>query len=147
MRLTMTETMRGWLELNETYKPEPFEFTIKIQLGKGPGLLAPQPFRGKVRLSGRQYEGRTQGELAFKLSGPRYELDFEIPGIGLVRAAGEKTYSLTELRESLITCPLTIYHQGEAIGYAEVRYEDSIVAFPFRAFRVESSDSPATANF
>ena len=146
MKLTMNETMRGWLELNETHQPEPFEFTIKIQLGKGPRILAPQPFSGKVKLAKRNAEVRTDGELTFKVSGPRYELDFELPGVGLVRAAGEKTYSLTELKESLITCPLTIYHQGEAIGYAEVRYEDSLLAFPLKAFRLESDDSPVTAN-
>lgn len=146
MQLTLNETMRGWVELNETRQEEPFEFTVKVQLGKGPRLLAPQPFSGKVTLAGREYETRTDGELTFKLSGPRYELDFEFPGIGLVRAAGEKTYSLTELKESLITCPLTLYHQGEAIGYAEVRYEDSMIAFPFKALRIENDDSPATAN-
>lgn len=146
MKLTMNETMRGWLELNETRQEEPFEFTIKVQLGKGPRLLAPQPFSGTLTLAGRSYETHVDGELTFKLSGPRYELDFEFPGIGLVRAAGEKTYSLTELKESLITCPLTLYYQGEAIGYAEVRYEDSMIAFPFKAFRIEGDDAPASAH-
>lgn len=146
MRLTMNETMRGWLELNQTREEEPFEFSIKVQLGKGPRLWAPQPFSGTVCLSARGYETRVDGELTFKISGPRYELDFEFPGIGLVRAAGEKTYSLTELKESLITCPLTLYHQGEAIGYAEVRYEDSMIAFPFKAFRIEADGSPASAH-
>lgn len=146
MKLTMNETMRGWLELNDTRQEEPFEFTIKVALGKGPRLWAPQPFTGTVTLADRNYQTRVEGELTFKITGPRYELDFEFPGIGLVRVAGEKCYSLTELKESLITCPLTVYHQGQAIGYAEVRYEDSLVAFPFKAFRVESSDSTALAN-
>lgn len=147
MKLTMNETMRGWLELNDSRQEEPFEFSIKVQLGKGPRILAPQPFSGTVKLAQRGYEARTDGEITFKLTGPRYELDFDFPGIGLVRAAGEKTYSLTELKESLITCPLTLYHKGEAIGYAEVRYEDSMVAFPFKAFRIESDESGATANY
>lgn len=146
MKLTMNETMRGWLELNETRQEEPFEFTIKVRLGKGPRLLAPQPFSGTVKLADRQYQGRVEGELTFKVSGPRYELDFEFPGLGLVRAAGEKTYSINQLKESLITCPLTLYKDGEAIGYAEVKYEDSLVAFPFKALRLENDDDAVLAN-
>lgn len=146
MQLTMNETMKGWLELNETRKEEAFEFSIKVALGKGPRILAPQPFSGTVKLGDRNYETRTEGELTFKLTGPRYELDFEFPGIGLVRAAGEKTYSLTELKESLITCPLTLYHQGEAIGFAEVRYEDPLLTFPFKALRIEKNTSTILVN-
>ncbi|MCG8312479.1 MAG: hypothetical protein MI976_04635 [Pseudomonadales bacterium] len=140
MQLVMNESMRGWLELNASNEPEEFEFSIKIKLGKGPRLLAPQPFAGVVTLAERNYSARVEGEITFQLTGPRYELDFEFPGIGLVRAAGEKSYSLSGLKDSLITCPLTVYHQGEAIGYAEVRYEDPILTFPLKALRFESDD-------
>ena len=146
MKVVMNETMRGWLELNDTRQSEPFEFTIKISLGKGPRLLAPQPFSGTVKLKGREFEGRVEGEITFQITGPRYELDFEFPEIGLVRVAGEKSYSISELKESLITCPLTVYQKGEAIGYAEVRYEDPILTFPLKAFRIESDNGPILAN-
>ncbi|MCG8315418.1 MAG: hypothetical protein MI976_19585 [Pseudomonadales bacterium] len=140
MQLVMNETMTGWLELNSTHETETFEFAIKIKLGKGPRLLAPQPFAGVVSLPDRDYACRVEGEITFQLSGPRYEMDFDFPDIGLVRVAGEKSYSLSGLKDSLITCPLTVYRQGEAIGYAEVRYEDPILTFPLKALRLETDD-------
>lgn len=146
MKLTMNETMKGWLELNSTGSPEPFEFTIKIALGKGSHLLGAQPFAGSVTLRDRKYEARTEGELTFQVTGPKYEMDFEFPELGLIRVAGEKTYSLEGLKESLITCPLTVYRNGEAIGYAEVRYEDPILTFPLKAFRLEKEESAVLAN-
>lgn len=146
MQLTMNETMKGWLELNSIGKPEAFEFTIKIALGKGSHLLGPQPFKGVVALGDRKFQGRVEGELTFQVTGPKYEMDFEFPDLGLVRVAGEKTYSIEGLKDSLITCPLTVYQNGEAIGYAEVRYEDPILTFPLKAFRLEKEDSPLFAN-
>ena len=146
MKLVMKETMKGWIELNETHESEPFEFTITVGLTKGTHFLAPKPFEGVVRLKNRNYKTRAEGELALQLTGPRYEVDFEFPGIGLVRAAGEKSYAVSEFKESLITCPLTVYSKGEAIGYAEVRYEDPILTFPLKALRIESEKGPILAN-
>ncbi|PIE41534.1 MAG: hypothetical protein CSA49_02965 [Gammaproteobacteria bacterium] len=146
MKLVLNETMQGWIELNETRKAEAFEFTIKVGLGKGSRLLGAQPFAGIARLTDRDYQTPVEGELTFQLSGPKYQLDFEFPGIGLVRASGEKSYSMNELVESLVTCPLTVYAKGEIIGYAEVRYQGPIITFPLKAIRLESDNSAVAAN-
>src|SRR5690606_18392927 len=76
------------------------------------------------------------GYLSLKLSGPRYELKFHHPELGLVELKGEKSYDITNLKESLTVCPLTVYQQGEAIGYAEVAYRDSMLAVPLQAIRL-----------
>lgn len=136
--LVMKETMSGWIEMNDTRHHEPFEFSIHIYFANKTRPLSPQPFKGVVRLEERNLEIPVEGELTLKPTGPRYELDFDFPGLGLVRVAGEKTYSLFELKESLTTCPLTVYRKGEAIGYAEVAYRDSLISFPFKALRLES---------
>ncbi len=136
--LVMKETMSGWIELNEDRHHEAFEFSITVFFVHKTRPFKPQPFKGVVRLKDRNYETDVTGELTLKPQGPRYELSFEFPGLGLVEVKGEKSYSLFNLKESLITCPLTVYKDGQAIGYAEVSYRDSILAFPFKALRFES---------
>ncbi len=53
-----------------------------------------------------------------------------------MEAKGEKSYDLMNLKESLTMCPLTLYQDGHAIGYIEVAYEDSLLAFPLKALRL-----------
>lgn len=139
--LTMNETMSGFLELNESGKQEPFEFTISVFFENRLNPLAPQPFKGSFTLSQRNVTGPVSGELTLKLTGPRYELDFDFPGIGLVHLAGEKTYTLKELAYSLTTCPLTLYRAGKPIGYAEVAYREPLLSFPLKAFRLGRAES------
>lgn len=139
--LTMNETMSGFIELNDSGKQEPFEFTISVFFENRLNPLAPQPFKGTFKLASRNVEGPVSGELTLKLSGPRYELDFDFPGIGLVHLAGEKTYTIKELVYSLTTCPLTLYRAGKPIGYAEVAYRDPILTFPLKAFRLAREES------
>lgn len=139
--LTMNETMSGFIELNETGKQEPFEFTISVFFENRLNPLAPQPFNGTFRLADRGVTGKVSGELTLKLTGPRYELDFDFPGIGLVHMSGEKTYTLKELAYSLTTCPLTIYRAGKPIGYAEVAYREPLLSFPFKAFRLGRAET------
>ncbi len=139
--LTMNETMSGFIELNDTGKKEAFEFTISIFFENRLNPLAPQPFKGTFRLGDRNASGPVSGELTLKLTGPRYELDFDFPGIGLVHVAGEKTYTLKELAYSLTTCPMTLYRAGKPIGYAEVAYREPLLSFPFKAFRLGRADT------
>jgi hypothetical protein len=132
--LQMNETMSGFIELNG--QQEPFEFTISVSLEHL--LHKPQPFAGVFRLPARGYTGKASGALTFKWSGPRYELDIDLPGVGLVHVAGEKTYDLRNLAFSLVTCPLTVYRAGQPVGYAEVTYRDPLWKFPLTAFRLSS---------
>jgi len=139
--LTMNETMSGFIELNETGKQEPFEFTISVFFENRMNPLLPQPFKGTFTLADRNISGPVSGEITLKVTGPRYELDLDFPGIGLVHLAGEKTYTLSELTYSLTTCPLTLYRAGKPIGFAEVAYREPLLSFPFKAFRLARAES------
>jgi hypothetical protein len=136
LSLIMTETMSGWIEQIADRHHEPFEFSIRIFFEDRLHPLRRQPFKGTVRFAQRNLEVPVSGSLTLQPTGPKYELDFDFPGIGPVHLAGEKTYSLFNLRESLVTCPLTLFHRGEEIGYAEVAYQDSLIGFPFKALRL-----------
>lgn len=133
--IKLQETMSGWIELNSTRKQEALSFDISVLFTHRLQPWKPQPFSGVLWLRDRGYRTDTSGHLSFKLSGPRYELEFDHPDAGRVELKGEKNYDITHLKESLTVCPLTVYQQGEAIGYAEVAYRDSILAFPFRSLR------------
>ena len=139
--LTMNETMSGFIELNDTGKQEPFEFTITVFFENRFNPLSAQPFKGTFTLADRNVSGPVSGEITLKLTGPRYELDFDFPGIGLVHMAGEKTYTIKELTYSLTTCPLTLFRAGKPIGFAEVAYREPLLSFPFKAFRLGTAES------
>ena len=134
--LKLQETMSGWIELNHDRRQESFSFDINVLFTHRLQPWKPQPFSGVLQLSDRHYQTEVHGYLSFKLSGPRYELKFQHPDLGLVEVKGEKSYDLSNLKESLTVCPLTVYQQGEAIGYAEVAYRDSILAFPLQSLRL-----------
>ncbi|HVL00506.1 MAG TPA: hypothetical protein VM553_11880 [Dongiaceae bacterium] len=136
LTLKLQETMSGWIERNVDHKQEPLRFSIDVIFLNRSQPWQAQPFSGVLSLPDRGYETHVQGQLSFKLSGPRYELLFDFPGLGAVELKGEKSYDLFNLKESLTVCPLTLYQDGKAIGYAEVAYRDSILAFPFRALRL-----------
>lgn len=136
LTLTLNETMKGWLEMSDTHHKEPLEFSIDVTFMNRLKPWKPQPFVGSLTLAQRNLTTETHGYLTLKPTGPRYELRFNIPGLGNVEARGEKSYDVLNLKESLTMCPLTLYQQGKAIGYIEVAYEDSILAFPLKALRL-----------
>lgn len=140
MGIVLEETMSGWIQLQGDHTGHPFAFTIRAFTEQVLSLGAPRHFRGVVRVAGTDVP--TEGVLTIKVTGPRYELDFDHPVHGRLHAEGEKTYSANPARlvASLITCPLTVYKDGKAIGSAEVAYRDSMIAFPFRAIRLVSAD-------
>jgi len=132
----LQETMSGWIELNRDRKQESLAFDISVLFTSRLQPWKPQPFSGILQLRDRAYQTEVHGYLSFRFSGPRYALKFHHPDLGLVELKGEKSYDLANLKESLTVCPLTVYQQGEAIGYAEVAYRDSILAFPLQALRI-----------
>ena len=138
--LKLQETMSGWIELNSDRKQETLSFSIDVIFTHRLQPWRPQPFSGTLSLADRHYQTEVHGYLSFKLSGPRYEMKFQHPELGLIEMKGEKSYDITNLKESLTVCPLTLYQQGEAIGYAEVAYRDSILAFPLQAVRVVKAE-------
>ena len=141
LTLKLKETMSGWIELREERQQEPLSFTIDVIFTRRLRPWKPQPFTGVLQLSDRAFETATHGHLTLKPTGPRYELEFRHPDLGWVALKGEKRYDLTNLKESLTGCPLTLYQQEQAVGYAEVAYRDSILAFPFRALRLVQEDA------
>ena len=139
--VTLNETMSGWIQVGQGEKSEQFSFTITVFFANKINPFGPQPFKGVARLGDRDYETLVEGELTLKPTGPRYDLDFNHPELGLLRIAGEKTYSIFDLVTSMTTCPLTVYQKGDAIGTAEVAYRDSLIKFPFEAVGFSSEES------
>lgn len=137
--LVLNETMQGWMRLNGERRARDFGFSLRAFSPRIFSFSTPRSFRGLAWLDGA--ETRCQGELTLRPTGPHYWLDFEHPELGQLHVAGEKQYSLRRLRGSLTTCPMTVYRGGEPIGTAEVRYEDSMLAFPFKALRLARSDN------
>ncbi|HEY8493349.1 MAG TPA: hypothetical protein VIN04_05615 [Myxococcota bacterium] len=141
--IALDETMSGHLTIDG--KQVPFRFTIRAYTTRMFSLTAPREFRGTAELDGVQVPVR--GTLTIELSGPRYEGDLEHPQFGALHFAGKKNYSAkpSKLLASLVTCPLTVYRDGERVGEGEVAYRDSKLAFPFRALRLVD-DSRAFAS-
>lgn len=139
--VTLNETMSGWIQAGVDGKSEQFSFTITVFFANKINPFGPQPFKGIARLEDRDYETLVEGELSLKPTGPRYDLDFNHPELGLLRIAGEKTYSIFDLVRSMTTCPLTVYQKGAVIGNAEVAYRDSLIKFPFEAVGFSSEES------
>ena len=140
LTLKLHETMTGWIELNSDHKQEALAISIDVIFTHRFQPFRAQPFTGSVRLGDRHFETSTQGYLTLQVSGTRYELEFEHPDLGLVELAGEKQYDLTNLKESFTLCPLTVYRDRKAVGYAEVAYRESILAFPLRSLRLVRGD-------
>ena len=139
--VTLNETMSGWIKTDSDGKSEPFSFTITVFFANRTNPFGPQPFKGIARLDDQNYETLVEGELSLKPTGPKYDLDFNHPELGLLRVVGEKTYSIFDLVRSMTTCPLTVYQKGEVIGEAEVAYRDSLIEFPFKAVGFSSEKS------
>lgn len=137
--VALSETMHGWMQLYGEQQSREFAFSLRAFTARIFRLSVPRSFRGRVRLDG--VETHCQGELTLKPAGPHYWLDFEHPELGQLHVAGRKRYSLRHLQYSLTTCPMTVYRGGEPVGTAEVRYQDSMLAFPFKALRLTRSDN------
>ena len=138
--IVLEETMSGWIQTDGDHAGHPFAFTIRAFTPRLFSLSAPRHFRGVVKVAGEEVP--CTGVLTIRVTGPRYELDFDHPELGPLHAAGEKTYSAnpSKLVASLITCPLTIYRDGRPVGSAEVMYRDSMLAFPFKAVKLASEE-------
>ena len=132
--LQLNETMSGWLTLAEDASEHSFAFSIQAFTTRIFSLSVPRPFRGMVDIDG--HSCACHGELTIHLGGPHYWLEFSHPVHGRLRAEGKKTYGKGGWLHSLVTCPMTLYRDGAAIGEAEVAYRDSMLAFPFKALRL-----------
>jgi hypothetical protein len=132
--LLLSETMSGDMTLDDNGVALPFSFSIHAFSKKILNISSPRYFHGTVTLDGNDYP--CHGELTIHLTGPHYWLEFDHPQLGAVRAEGQKSYSLKGLVRSLTTCPLQISVQGRRIGTAVVAYQDSMLAFPFKALRL-----------
>jgi len=135
LQLSLNETMSGFISLNDAPSQQDFEFTIAAVF-ESLNPLAPLPFEGSFAYGEKPYRGSVSGTLTLKATGPRYEIDLYLPDVGQLHLAGEKTYTLSQLKYSLTTCPLTVYRDGKAVGYAEVAYRDGMLEFPFKALKL-----------
>ena len=132
--LLLKERMSGWLQLDRQGRQQPFAFQIRAFTTRIFSISAPRYFRGTVNLDGQDFP--CEGELTIHPSGPHYWLTFSHPALGRLRVEGKKQYGRNGLLASLITCPMTVYRNQQAIGQAEVAYRESMLAFPFTALRL-----------
>ena len=132
--LLLKERMSGWLQLDSQDHQQPFAFQIRAFTTRIFSVSAPRYFRGTVNLDGQDFP--CEGELTIHLNGPHYWLTFCHPELGQLRVEGKKQYGRNGLLASLITCPMTVYRNQQAIGQAEVAYRESMLAFPFTALRL-----------
>lgn len=132
--MTIEETMSGWLALDNEPSPRDFSFSIRAFTARPLAVTAPRNFCGRACLDG--VESPVSGTLTILPAGPAYELVFDHPELGTLHLSGRKTYDLRKLKVSMTTCPLKVCREGKAIGYAEVAYRDSMLAFPFKAIRL-----------
>ena len=132
--LLLKERMSGWLQLDSQGRQQPFAFQIRAFTTRIFSISAPRYFRGTVNLDGQDFP--CEGELTIHLNGPHYWLTFSHPELGQLRVEGKKQYGRNGLLASLITCPMTVYRNQQAIGQAEVAYRESMLAFPFTALRL-----------
>ena len=132
--LLLKERMSGWLRLDDPGHQQPFAFQIRAFTTRIFSVSAPRYFRGTVTLDGQDFP--CEGELTIHPSGPHYWLTFSHPALGRLRVEGKKQYGRNGLLASLITCPMTVYRNQQAIGQAEVAYRESMLAFPFTALRL-----------
>lgn len=134
LRLTLNETMSGFLSLNASPSRTDFSFSI-CAVFESINPFVPMPFEGTFKYGTQT--GSASGTLTLKPTGPRYEIDMYLPDVGQLRLAGEKTYTLSQLKYSLTTCPLTVYKSGKPVGFAEVAYRDGMLEFPFKALKLK----------
>ena len=137
LSVIVKETMSGWLQLEGREKAD-FSFEIEATSKKLFSLTAPRPFTGTARYGIDKKPIPVRGELTILPTGPKYDFQMNINGLGDVRIAGKKQYKLRNLKASLTTCPLNVYKNGEIIGSALVSYKDPLWSFPFKALSLAS---------
>lgn len=132
----LSETMSGWISFNDEKGRQPFSFSIDAFTPEVFRLGAPRHFTGQASFGSYHPDVSVTGTLVIRPTGPAYDLSFSLGGKGDLRAAGHKTYDIRRLRESLTTCPLLIYRDGQIVGQAEVAYRDSLITFPLKSLRL-----------
>ena len=136
--LALNETMSGHLIWGENNERKSFSISICAFTTHIFALTVPREFRGEAQLQGVSQVLPITGQLTIYPTGPEYQINIEIPGEGSYFIQGKKTYRLRGLVKSLITCPLTVYKDGEAVGEGEIVYRDSMLKFPFTALKLMS---------
>ena len=134
--LRLKETMSGWISFNEAPEKIPFRLSLHAFTLAVFKISAPRPFKGEAEFRVGEGLMPIEGELVLDLSGPSYCLRIHHEKYGEINIRGRKTYTFKNLKQSLITCPLSVYKNETLIGEAEVVYRDSMLAFPFTALRL-----------
>ena len=129
----ISEEMSGWINING--KKESFRIVLEAFTDKFFKLTTPRSFTGVVYV-GNSAAYPTEGVLTIHPSGPAYDFSFFLPEVGHVKCSGKKQYQLSRLIASLTTCPLTVTHNNNPIGTAEVVYEKPLWQFPLKSVRL-----------
>ncbi len=143
LQVVLKEHMSGWIAFNpDSGLPAGrHSFVLNVDAATTELLRfgAVRHCSGTVEFGAFHRPVRVRGELVLQLTGPSYDLHFELDDIGELHVAGRKTYDVRNLVESMTTLPLMVYRGGHVIGEAELVYRDSVVTFPLKALRLRMS--------
>lgn len=140
--LEISETMHGWLKID---KRRQVALSLKAVAPVNALPTTARPFRGELRFTGTEECYPVEGTLRLLPTGPEYDFQFTNSGGESLRCSGRKTYSLRELRKSLITCPLAVYRGQERIGAGELQYREPLWKFPLASLRLRRGGNAAGA--
>lgn len=143
LQLVLKEHMSGWIAFNpECGLPagrHAFVLNVDATTSELLSFGAVRRCSGTVEFGAFHAPVPVRGELILHVTGPSYDLNFSLAGIGELHVAGRKTYDIRNLVASMTTLPLLVYREGQVIGEAELVYRDSVVTFPLKALRLRMS--------
>ena len=137
--LVLKESMSGWVSFDEGDQRQDVSFSICAFTSEIFKFGAPRNIIGSIEF-GEKIKVSVTGTLTLRMNGPKYCLYLTHPDYGKLEIKGSKTYSLSNLKKSLITCPLTVYKNEEKIGCAEVVYKEPMWRFVFDALQLVSEE-------
>lgn len=152
--LRISERMAGWICFDtlpphdthiETHTSYPFEVVIHAFASRFASFPINLVFKGQsyfpgLPLASHLQETKTHpfisGTMKINpLQGVSYTFNLEIKGLGRIEIDGAKSYNFAtlswkEFRNSLITLPLIVKHEGQVIGKAKISYLEPLWHFP-----------------
>lgn len=130
--LIIRERMSGWIAFydDQSRFQHPFEIKIRAFSKKIFSLSSPREFRGTANFPGFHKQVPIIGTMIITPRGVHYEFPLELEKHGRVKIVGKKSYTLKELKYSMITLPLKVYSGETVVGEAELVYRDPIITFP-----------------
>lgn len=145
--LVLEETMSGYLRFDKEASSRQFAIHIRAFSKQWFNLTAPREFVGEADLEGVGEGIPITGQLTIYPTGPEYRIHLSAAPFGTLYLQGKKQYSLHKLKQSLVTCPLTIHQNGDTLGKGEIAYRDPMWKFPLTAIKIMEEDQALSPTF